>query len=147
MEEHLDKLFTEEEPPCTEQEEYDVSTTAEQSESPMAELYKLPSADDETLLAQNASKDAWISRNGRHRREHKGVFYRRARRTLWPPRPILTRLEKVNIEALLIASGQNLKRLVAARDRSPRKLAQAAALRPPDTVGRCRTHLTGRRPF
>ena len=37
----------------------------------------------------------------------------------------LRRLEKVNIEALLIASGQNIKRLVAARDRSPRKLAQA----------------------
>ncbi len=59
----------------------------------------------------------------------------------------LRRLEKVNIEALLVASGQNIKRLVAARDRSPRKLAQAAALRPPDTVDRCRTHLTGRRPF
>jgi transposase len=56
-------------------------------------------------------------------------------------------LEKVNIEALLIAAGQNIKRLVAARGRKPRKPAQVAALRPPDTVGRCRTHLTGRRPF
>ena len=55
--------------------------------------------------------------------------------------------EKVNIEALLIASGQNIKRLVAARDRGPRKLAQAAALRPADPVSRCRPHLTGRRSF
>jgi transposase len=58
----------------------------------------------------------------------------------------LRRLEKVNIEALLIASGQNIKRLVAARDRGPRKLAQAAALRPPDPVSRCRSHVSGRRP-
>ena len=56
-------------------------------------------------------------------------------------------LEKVNVEALLIASGQNIKRLVAARDGGPRKLAQAAALRPADPVSRCRPHLTGRRPF
>src|SRR5215203_2291096 len=55
----------------------------------------------------------------------------------------LRRLEKVNIEALLIASGQNIKRLVAARGRGPRKLAQAAALRPPDPVNRCRSHLSG----
>jgi transposase len=58
----------------------------------------------------------------------------------------LRRSEKVNIEALLIASGQNIKRLVAARDQGPRKLAQAAALRPPDPVSRCRSHVTGRRP-
>jgi transposase len=58
----------------------------------------------------------------------------------------LRRLEKVNIEALLIASGQNIKRLVAARGRGPRKLAQAAALRPPDRVSRCRSHVTGRWP-
>jgi transposase len=55
--------------------------------------------------------------------------------------------EKVNIEALMIAAGQNIKRLVAARDGGPRKLAQAAALRPADPVSRCRPHLTGRRPF
>jgi transposase len=58
----------------------------------------------------------------------------------------LRRLEKVNIEALLIASGQNIKRLVAARERGPRKLAQAAALHPPDPVSRCRPHLTRRWP-
>jgi Transposase DDE domain len=55
----------------------------------------------------------------------------------------LRRLEKVNIEALQIAAGQNIKRLVAARNRAPRKLAQVAALRPPDRVSGCRPHLTG----
>ena len=58
----------------------------------------------------------------------------------------LRRLEKVNIDALLTASGQNIKRLVAARKRGPRKWAQAAALRPPDPVSRCRPHVTGPRP-
>lgn len=58
----------------------------------------------------------------------------------------LRRLEKVNIEALLIASEQNVKRLVAARDRGPRKLAQVAAPHPPEPVGRCRPHLTRRCP-
>jgi transposase len=56
----------------------------------------------------------------------------------------LRRLEKVNIEALLIATGQNIKRLVAPRNWAPRKLAQAAALRPPDPVSRCRSHVSGR---
>ena len=59
----------------------------------------------------------------------------------------LRRLEKMNIEALLIASGQNIKRLVAARGRSPRKPAQVAALRRPDPVSRCRPHLSDRRPL
>jgi transposase len=58
----------------------------------------------------------------------------------------LRRLKKVNIEALLIASGQNVKMLVAARERGPRRLAQAAALRPPNTVSRCRSHVPGRWP-
>jgi len=60
----------------------------------------------------------------------------------------LRRLEKVNIEALLIASGQNVKRLLAYGDRRPKKLAQAAALRPPATLGheisRTRKHLARR---
>ncbi|HEY6752565.1 MAG TPA: IS1182 family transposase [Rubrobacteraceae bacterium] len=56
----------------------------------------------------------------------------------------LRRLEKVNIEALLIATGQNIKRLVAPRNWAPRKLAQAAGLRPPDPVSRCRSHVSGR---
>ena len=47
----------------------------------------------------------------------------------------LRRLEKVNIEALLIASGQNVKRLLAFGSHRPKKLAQAAALRPPTATG------------
>ena len=43
----------------------------------------------------------------------------------------LRQLEKVNAEALLIATGQNVKRLMAFGDRRPRKLAQVAALQPP----------------
>ena len=48
----------------------------------------------------------------------------------------------MNIEALLIASGQNMKRLVAARERV-REVEQAEALRPPYPVNRCRSHLSG----
>ncbi len=40
-------------------------------------------------------------------------------------------LEKVNTEALLIAAGQNIKRLVASEVWPPTRRAQAAALRPP----------------
>jgi transposase len=356
VEEHLGELFTDEEPFNAEQEE-SFTVAEERDASAVGELYELPSAEDETLVAQNASKDDWISRNGRQRREQKGVWYRRkadflASKTdpdsspmkrreskgshlgyythyvvdggksriilnalvtpfevtenapmldlLWrtsfrwklhpkqvtgdtaygtteniaaveragvrayvpltgagkarpyfskeeftydPERDIyqcpagetltpktfraarnqilyktepgicdscsmrgrctdnktgrqvlrhleeryvdrvksyrgtfayekalrkrrvwveplfgeakdwhglrrfrLRRLEKVNIEALLIASGQNIKRLVAARERDPRKLAQAAALRPPDLVSLCRPHLTGQWP-
>jgi transposase len=56
----------------------------------------------------------------------------------------LRRLEKVNIEALLIASGQNVKRLLTFEGHRPRKLAQAAAFRPPvatdHRIGRVRQH-------
>jgi transposase len=45
----------------------------------------------------------------------------------------LRRLEKVNAEALLIASGQNIKRLLAFGYRGPRRPAQVAALRQPVT--------------
>jgi transposase len=58
----------------------------------------------------------------------------------------LRRLEKVNTEALLTAAGQNVKRLVAARDRSPRHFAQAAALRPTASVGRSGRHFRSRHP-
>jgi transposase len=44
----------------------------------------------------------------------------------------LRRLEKVNAEALLIAAGQNIKRLLAFGSWGPKELAQAAALRPLD---------------
>jgi hypothetical protein len=57
-------------------------------------------------------------------------------------------LEKVNTEALLTAAGQsNVKRLVAARDRSPRHFAQAAALRRTTaSVGRSGRHFRSRHP-
>ena len=61
----------------------------------------------------------------------------------------LRRLEKVNMEALLIASGQNVKRLLDFGGRRPKKLAQAAALRPPNPDGRmfrCFRRLPGERP-
>jgi hypothetical protein len=60
----------------------------------------------------------------------------------------LWRLRKVNIEALLIASGQNVKRLLAFGGRRPKKRAQAAALRSPSASGhkiRCaREHRSSR---
>ena len=43
----------------------------------------------------------------------------------------LRRLEKVNAEALLIAAGQNIKRLLTFGGRGPRRPAQVAALRQP----------------
>ena len=43
----------------------------------------------------------------------------------------LRRLEKVNAEALLIAAGQNIKRLLTFDKRGPRRPAQVAALRRP----------------
>ena len=44
----------------------------------------------------------------------------------------LRRLEKVNSEALMIASGQNIKRLMSFGPRRPRKTTMVAALRPPE---------------
>jgi Transposase DDE domain len=43
----------------------------------------------------------------------------------------LRKLEKVNAEALLIATGQNVKRLLAFGERTPKRPAQVAALRQP----------------
>jgi transposase len=60
----------------------------------------------------------------------------------------LRRLEKVNIEALLITSGQNVKRLLAFGGRKPKKPAQAAALWTPATtsheISRVREHRSSR---
>jgi|SRR5215212_9986807 len=60
----------------------------------------------------------------------------------------LRRLKKVNIEASLIASGQNVKRLLAFGGRRPKKPAQAAALRPSTATGheisRVREHRSNR---
>ena len=44
----------------------------------------------------------------------------------------LRRFVKVNAEAPMIASGQNVKRLVGLRGHSLKKIAIAAALRPPE---------------
>jgi transposase len=44
----------------------------------------------------------------------------------------LRMLEKVNIEALMIATGQNVKRLVSSHGRGPKSVAQAAVLRLPE---------------
>ncbi len=44
----------------------------------------------------------------------------------------LRRLEKVNQEALMIAAGQNVKRLLEFGGRGPRRLARAVALRAPE---------------
>ncbi len=74
MEEYPEELFTEEETFDAEQEDGGTVAGEEQSESPMAELYKLPSADDEALVEKNASTENWISRNGHHRREQKGIW-------------------------------------------------------------------------
>ena len=58
----------------------------------------------------------------------------------------LRRLEKVNAEALLVASGQNVKRLLTFGGRRPRRKAQAAALRPPAaSAARATRRLFGRR--
>jgi hypothetical protein len=54
-----------------------VAAAEGRDESPVAELHELPSAEDETLVKRNAAKDDWISRNGRQKREQKGVWYRR----------------------------------------------------------------------
>jgi transposase len=60
----------------------------------------------------------------------------------------LRRLEKVNIEALLITSGQNVKRLLTFGGHRPKKRPQVAALRPPIATGhqisRAREHRSSR---
>ncbi len=48
-----------------------------------------------------------------------------------PRRFRLRGLEKVNAEALLIAAGQNVKRLLIFGERGPRRPAQVVALRQP----------------
>jgi transposase len=62
VEEHLGEVFTveEEESPNAEQED-NVSTASERRESPVAELYELPSVGDSALAEENAAKDDWIS--------------------------------------------------------------------------------------
>lgn len=61
VEAHLGGLFEEDEEPAT---------AAEPDGT-------LPTADDGGLKTENAAKSGWISRNGRQRREVKGVWYKR----------------------------------------------------------------------
>jgi Transposase DDE domain len=98
-------------------------------------------------------KGRWLSRGleeeylERVRAYRRTEAYRKAlrKRAVWPEplfaeakewhgfgRFRLRGLEKVNTEALMIASGQNVKRLVAFGPRRPRKDAMVAALRPPE---------------
>ena len=46
----------------------------------------------------------------------------------------LRRLRRVNAEALLVAAGQNVKRLLEFGRPGPRRIAPAAALRPPERL-------------
>lgn len=101
----------------------------------------------------NSPKGRWVSRSldeeylDRVRAYRETEAYRKAlrKRAVWfeplfgeakewhgSRRFRLRGLEKVNSEALMIASGQNVKRLVTFDPRGPKKLAMAAALRPPD---------------
>jgi hypothetical protein len=76
VEEHLEGPFTEEDPLGARHEE-SVTAADGRGESLVAEFYESPSANDEALIERDASKDDWISRNGHHRRELKGVWYKR----------------------------------------------------------------------
>jgi transposase len=76
VEEHLGEVFTIEEPPNAEQED-NVSTASERGEAPVAVSYELPSVGDTALAEQNVARDDWISREGRQRRDQKGVWYQR----------------------------------------------------------------------
>ena len=101
----------------------------------------------------NSPKGRWLSRGleeqylDRVRAYRQTAAYRKAlrKRAVWVEplfgeakewhgsrRFRLRGLEKVNSEALMIASGQNVKRLLAFGSRGPRRVAQAAALRRPE---------------
>ena len=77
VEEHLDELFTEDELVNPNQEDSVATDDGGGGDSPVDDFYELPSAEEEVLIAENAARDNWISRNGRQRREQKGVWYRR----------------------------------------------------------------------
>lgn len=105
----------------------------------------------------NSPKGRWLSRGleeqylDRVRAYRQTAAYRKAlrKRAVWveplfgeakewhgSSRFRLRGLEKVNSEALMIASGQNVKRLLAFGPRDPRKTAMVAALRPPERPSR-----------
>lgn len=103
----------------------------------------------------NSPKGRWVSRSleegylDRVRAYRETEPYRKAlrKRAVWveplfgeakewhgSARFRLRGLERVNSEALMIASGQNVKRLVAFGHRRPSKMAMVAALRPPEKL-------------
>src|SRR5215204_4070603 len=57
----------------------------------------------------------------------------------------LRTLKKVNSEALMVAAGQNVKRLLVWRRRGPRSVAQEMALRLPESLPFCFRHRVRRR--
>jgi hypothetical protein len=59
----------------------------------------------------------------------------------------LRRLEKVNIEALLVATGQNVKRLLTFGRKGPRRPAQVVTLRVTPTARRAHRNLPSGREF
>jgi transposase len=67
VEEHLDGLFERELP----------GAVTDGARVLAGEPPALPAAHDEGLLVENAAREDWIARNGRQRREVKGVWYRR----------------------------------------------------------------------
>jgi Transposase DDE domain len=112
-------------------------------------------------------KGRWLSRGLQEQHLERVRAYRRTeayrkalrKRAVWPEplfaeakewhgsrRFRLRGLEKVNAEALMIASGQNVKRLLAFGPRGPRKTATVAALRPPEKPSQhpIRRHRTAR---
>ncbi len=68
VEEHLDGLFERELPGAP---------VTDGARASLDEPRALPAAHDEGLLAENATEQDWIARNGRQRREVKGVWYKR----------------------------------------------------------------------
>ncbi len=116
----------------------------------------------------NSPKGRWVSRGLDEEYQERVRAYRRTepyrkalrKRAVWVEplfgeakewhgsrRFRLRGLEKVNAEALMTASGQNVKRLVSFGPRGPKKLATAAALQPPEEPSPrlIRRHRTPRR--
>ena len=75
VEEHLDELFTEKS--LLTRNEKKLRTADERGRVADGRSLRTALCRRRGALAQNASKDDWISRDGRQRREQKGVWYRR----------------------------------------------------------------------
>jgi hypothetical protein len=82
-------------------------------------------------VARARRKSAAYGRAMRKRKVWVEPLFAEAKRWHGLGRFKLRGLERVNTEALLIAAGQNVKRLLIFGSRGPREQAQAAVLRPP----------------